>query len=111
MLFRSSKTNSSSRSHARGLGCSNDDAGHAIGNQLGGDGGVNGVFPQSSGINRGQFRDFENDIAASVRAGNNVIVRVVPQYANGSTRPESVLYQVRTNGKTASQVFTNPCCC
>ncbi|MET3140221.1 RHS repeat-associated protein [Undibacterium sp. GrIS 1.2] len=110
-LNTGSSTNASSRARARSFGCQNDDAGHAIGNQLGGDGGVNGVFPQALGINRGQFRTFETDIFNSVKAGNSVIVRVVPQYSNGSTRPDEILYQVRENGKTRSATFTNPCCC
>lgn len=104
-------TNGSSRARVRSYGCSNDDAGHAIGRQLGGDGGVNGVFPQSPNINRGEFRDFENYIADLVAAGDNVIVRVVPQYAKDSTRPDSILYQARINGRTHTRIFLNPCCC
>jgi RHS repeat-associated protein len=104
-------TNPSSRAFARRMGCDSDDAGHAIGNRLGGKGGKKNIFPQTPNINRGQFRDFEASIAESVSQGSNVIVRVVPQYAIGSTRPHSVLYQARIDGQTTSMMFSNPCPC
>ena len=118
-IGKGTSTNQSSRDLARGFGCQDDDAGHAIGKNLGGDGdgdgdgdgGVNGVFPQTPNINRGEFRGFEQSIARAVQAGDNVIVRVVPQYAGGATRPHEVLYQVRINGKTMSTTFDNPYCC
>ena len=93
-IGKGTSTNQSSRDRdrARGFGCQDDDAGYAIGKNLGGDGGVNGVFPQTPNINRGEFRDFEQSIARAVQAGDNVIVRVVPQYAGGATRPHEVLY-------------------
>ncbi|WP_183085359.1 RHS repeat-associated core domain-containing protein, partial [Trinickia fusca] len=104
-------TNASSRLFARTLGCKGDDAGHAIGNRLGGSGGKGNVFPQAASVNRGEFRDFEGDIAEAVKSGSNVIVRVVPQYDEGSTRPHSVLYQARVDGQTESRIFSNPCPC
>ncbi|WP_308418922.1 DNA/RNA non-specific endonuclease [Iodobacter violaceini] len=103
-------TNCSSRAKARALGEGCDDAGHAIGKQLGGDGGVNGTFPQNPNINRGVFRDFENDTARRVQAGDNVILRVTPVYNAGSTRPHEVIYQRRVNGVTERHVFNNPGC-
>jgi len=112
-LNTGTKTSTSSRAFARSLGCPHDDAGHTIANRLGGSGGDDGVFPQTLGINRGQYRTHEAQIAEKVKAGDNVIVRVVPQYDKGSARPHSVLYQTRINGKTTTRVFDNPlkCCC
>ncbi|WP_374620442.1 DNA/RNA non-specific endonuclease [Pandoraea sp.] len=104
-------TNASSRAAARTFGCASDDAGHPIARNLGGLGGVKEVFPQDPSTNRGEFRDFEAGIANQVTRGNNVIVRVVPQYGLGSTRPDSVLYQARVNGVTRSRTFENPCPC
>ena len=66
------------------------------------------IFPQAANINRGAFNQFEQAIAAQVRAGKNVFVRVVPKYAPGATRPHSILYQVRVDGKTFTRVFANP---
>jgi hypothetical protein len=39
-----------------------------------------------------------------------VIVRIVPKYENGSTRPTEVLYQKRVDGHTTYDTFDNPCC-
>ena len=110
-LGKGTSTNSSSRIFARNLGCEGDDAGHAIGDRLGGSGGKSNIFPQAPSVNRGEFRDFEGDVAESVRRGSNVIVRVVPQYDEGSTRPHSILYQARVDGNTESRIFLNPCSC
>ncbi|WP_412071120.1 DNA/RNA non-specific endonuclease [Pseudomonas fluorescens] len=104
-------TNTSSRGFARNLGCNTDDAGHAIGNRLGGSGGKGNIFPQAPSVNRGEFRDFEGDIAEAVKGGSNVIVRVTPQYDEGATRPHSVLYQARVDGNTETRLFHNPCSC
>ena len=102
--------NASSRAFVRRLGNATDDAGHAIGNNLGGLGDVLGrqVFPQSPHVNRGAFSQFEQQIVRRVEAGDTVFVRVVPRYQNGSTRPYEVLYQTRINGQTISRTFNNP---
>ncbi len=103
-------TNAASRRYARTLGKQTDDAGHGIGNNLGGLGSRNSgnIFPQSLNINRGRFRQFEGLVADEVRAGKDVFVRVVPKYHTGSTRPYEILYQVRIDGDTITRVFPNP---
>jgi RHS repeat-associated protein len=107
---RGSATNASSRSLARRLGNQTDDAGHALGQNLGGQGGARSgnIFPQSPSVNRGAFNQFEQQIARRVAAGDEVFVRVVPRYAAGSTRPHEITYQVRINGKTITRTFANP---
>ncbi len=103
-------TNASSREFARRLGNATDDAGHAVGNNLGGLGGVRAgnIFPQAPSINRGAFAQFEQLIARRVLAGDEVFVRIVPLYRAGSTRPFAILYQARINGVTFSRTFKNP---
>ena len=102
-------TNASSRAAARGMGQATDDAGHSIGRQLGGSGGVNSVFPQDPHINRGQFAQFENGVADHVRAtGQPVDISQTFNYGNGGTRPTSINYVVTQNGSTvAQQTFAN----
>ncbi|WP_223067216.1 PrsW family glutamic-type intramembrane protease [Paenibacillus caui] len=109
-LGTGTETNSASRIFARLLGRGTDDAGHAIGNKLGGLGTKTSgnLFPQNPTINRGIYREFERRIAEEVAAGKNVFVRVVPKYDGGSTRPYEVLYQVRIDGETITRVFPNP---
>jgi len=104
-----SSTNDATRLFARIFGNSTDDAGHAIGKNLGGSGtDVSNIFPQAPGVNRGAYRVFEQQIARAVQAGDEVYVRVVPQYSTPTaTRPFQVLYQVRINGQTVTRAFSN----
>jgi len=101
-LGSGSATNAATRRAARALGHSTDDAGHLIGKLLGGPGGKNSgnFFAQNPHINRGQFAQLEQRVAAFVRNGDDVWIRVTPQYAGNSTRASGVLYQVRVNGQT-----------
>jgi hypothetical protein len=103
-------TTEAARDFARSLGNSTDDAGHAVGNALGGKGGKRSrnIFPQAPSVNRGAFNQFEQQIVGEVEAGKEVYVRVVPRYAPGSTRPYEILYQVRVDGETISRTFKNP---
>ncbi|PWK14456.1 DNA/RNA non-specific endonuclease [Tumebacillus permanentifrigoris] len=109
-LNTGSGTTQASRDMARQLGNPDDDAGHALGNVLGGPGGAmaGNIFPQSPNVNRGDFRVFESYVVKAVNAGKQVFVRVVPRYKAGSTRPYEILYQVRIDGKTITEVFPNP---
>ncbi|MBS4202190.1 PrsW family intramembrane metalloprotease [Bacillus sp. FJAT-49732] len=109
-LKKGTATNDASRRYARSLGKQTDDAGHGIGNNLGGLGSrfSGNIFPQNLSINRGKFAQFEGMIADEVQAGKTVFVRVVPKYASGSTRPYEVVYNVRIDGQTITRVFQNP---
>jgi len=109
-LGAGTSTNAATRAAARAAGMATDDAGHLIGRALGGPGGVNArnFVPQDLSVNRGIFRAFEQRVAAEVEAGNQVFVRVSPQYVGPATRPNEILYQVRVNGTSwAPQRFPN----
>ncbi|MGH7295640.1 MAG: RHS repeat-associated core domain-containing protein, partial [Polyangiaceae bacterium] len=108
-LHTGSGTNESSRAEARRLGHSGDDAGHIIGNRLGGSGGVGHVFGQDPHTNRGAFRDHEAWVASQVDAGHQVDVRVTMNYTGNQTRPSSVSYETFVNGvSTNPRTFPNP---
>ena len=104
-----SATTDAARSWVRALGDAADDAGHGIGRNLGGPGGLTGrnIFPQAPSVNRGAFRQFEQMVAREVAGGSDVFVRVVPKYGADLTRPTQILYQVRVNGRTISRTFGN----
>ncbi len=104
------ETNAATRLFARALGNSTDDAGHAIARNLGGSGtNTANIFPQAPSVNRGAFRQFEQQVARQVQAGNEVFVRVVPKFESATaTRPNQIVYQVRINGETISRTFDNP---
>jgi RHS repeat-associated protein len=103
-------TTDAARSFARSLGFPTDDAGHAIGNNLGGLGGATSgnIFPQAPSVNRGAFAQFEQQVARQVLAGNEVYTGIIPQYAEGATRPYSITYQVSVNGTLTTRIFPNP---
>jgi YD repeat-containing protein len=103
------ETNPTTRLFARAFGKETDDAGHAIGKNLGGSGtDISNIIPQAPNINRGAFRDFEKQVAREVEAGNEVFVRVVPKYESANvTRPSEIVYQLRVNGNTITRTFKN----
>ena len=101
-------TNPSSRAWARMMGRPDDDAGHIVGKLLGGSGSKNGVFSQLPKINRGKFRAFEKLVARKVYEKGSVDVDIRFLYANGGTRPTSVIYDVYHEGlKILGGVFDN----
>ncbi|HGN0023763.1 TPA: RHS repeat-associated core domain-containing protein [Proteus mirabilis] len=102
-------TNQSSRAWARLMGNSDDDAGHILGNILGGQGGKKNVFPQLASINRGDYRIFEKDIRAYIqKTGKSVDLEWQFIYGNGGTRPTQIIYDVFDDGKKVlSEIFEN----
>ncbi|GGC23017.1 PAAR-like domain-containing protein [Pseudoduganella buxea] len=108
-LGTGTSTNDSSRSWARRLGCPKDDAGHVLASRLGGSGGKDFVFPQSLGVNRGNFRTFEGQIARDIRAtGSAATINVTLEYKGLSTRPDRIVYDYTINGTTRRRAFLNP---
>jgi RHS repeat-associated protein len=108
-LGKGTGTNASSRARARKLGHSTDDAGHTIGNQLGGKGGVKEIFPQNPHVNRGKFAQHESAIAEYVeRTQQPVDIVQKYHYGNGGTRPTRIEYTTSQNGNIiSSEMFDN----
>jgi hypothetical protein len=109
-IGKGTDTTQAARDRARAMGNANDDAGHAIGNNLGGPGGgtSDNIFPFNPTVNRGEFSQFEQDVADEVRAGKDVQVTVEPQYQGDATRPHEVVYTVVVDGESTSRTFQNP---
>ncbi|MCA7015034.1 DNA/RNA non-specific endonuclease, partial [Dickeya dadantii] len=107
-LRTGSGTNQSSRDYARSLGNQTDDAGHILGNVLGGQGGKGNVFPQLPAINRGQYRDFEKVVKDYIGQHGSVDIEWAFKYGNGGTRPTEIYYDVYQNGqKVFGRIFNN----
>lgn len=107
-LGTGSATNASSRTYARKLGNIDDDAGHIIGNQLGGSGGKKNVFPQDFHVNRGEFAKFEGNVAEFVNLHGKADIKITFEYANGGTRPTRIHYEATApNGDKISNSFNN----
>lgn len=84
-----------------------DDRGHLIGDQFGGANSLENMIPQKSEINRVSFRNFENQLAKEVKAGNSVHVKIEPVYDGISHRPSDLAVQYDINGKQNVRFFTN----
>ncbi|EJL00643.1 Rhs family protein [Pseudomonas chlororaphis subsp. aureofaciens 30-84] len=105
-----SPTNQAARNHARGLGESTDDAGHARGSLLGGSGvDLDNIFPQSSNVNRGKFRVFERGVADHIVENNvSATAKLQAVYEGTSTRPYKLIYQIEfSDGKKIVKEFNN----
>ena len=101
-------TNAISRSWARLMGKNTDDAGHILGKVLGGQGGKGNVFPQLSGINRGEYRVFEKSVRDFITRSGTADLKWTFKYGNGGTRPTEIIYEVFQNDqKVLSGIFGN----
>lgn len=85
----------------------NDDRGHLIGDQFDGSNGLENMIPQDAGINRNDFKNFENELAAKVKAGDEVKVKIEPIYDGDSRRPTDIVVTYYINGVEDIRIFPN----
>ncbi|CAF1113622.1 unnamed protein product [Adineta steineri] len=108
---KGSTTNDATRKFARAMGKLTDDAGHIIGNNLGGTGrNVYNIFPQSPNINRGAWSQEEKDIRNLVLTTKQPIEVVVQLYypTTTATRPNRFTYRAAYNNACHSANVINP---
>ena len=125
MLGKGTGTTKAARKWAKFVGCPDDDAGHIIGKQLGGKGGVGSknIFPQNSSYNRGDFAKFEGQVKKTVKKSNSscpkVTIKASVTFTFGNAhrphRPTMIHYSVEYGDseencrkKTLSRSFPNP---
>lgn len=84
-----------------------DDRGHLIGDQFDGSNGLENMVPQDANINRNDFKNFENELAKSVKEGNEVTVKVEPIYDDSSKRPSDILVTYTIDGEESVRIFPN----
>nr|WP_257006355.1 DNA/RNA non-specific endonuclease [Gilliamella apicola] len=72
---------------ARRLGNADDDAGYILAKILGGSGGIDNVFSQLKGINRGQYRAFEKTIKQYIQEYGAVDIKWNFIYGKEGTSP------------------------
>ena len=85
----------------------NDDRGHLIGDQFDGANGLENMIPQDARINRNDFKNFENELAAKVKAGDEVRVEIEPIYDGDSRRPIDIVVTYSINGVEDVRIFPN----
>ena len=84
-----------------------DDRGHLIGDQFDGTNGLENMIPQDAKINRIDFKNFENELAREVKAGNHVELSVKPVYDGDSRRPSAIISTYCINGEQNMRIFPN----
>ncbi|MDP4147179.1 MAG: DNA/RNA non-specific endonuclease [Bacillota bacterium] len=110
-IGKGTATSEQARDLAQNLGKNNDDAGHAIGKNLGGLGGATSgnIFPQNLSMNRGEYSQFEQKVVDYINTtGKSVEIKVTPKYTGGSTRPFEIDYTTTIDGVTTTTTFANP---
>ncbi|UJR18756.1 hypothetical protein I4U23_005662 [Adineta vaga] len=108
---KGSVTNDATRKFARSMGKPTDDAGHIIGNKLGGTGkDTYNIFPQDLKINRGKWNQAEIKIRDSVLLSNQPVEVVVQLYYDKpqDTRPVRFFYIAAFDKKCESGAVINP---
>ena len=84
-----------------------DDRGHLIADQFNGSNGMENIVAQDAKINQGDYKKLENQLADCVKQGDDVRVKVEPQYTGDSYRPDSIAYTYSINGETNVRIFPN----
>ena len=115
-LDQGTETTSCTQAYSRSMdddGVEDCDAGHILAHRLGGPGNqpIN-IFPQSLGVNRGAFAQFEGDIYECVAEGaSSASLSWSFEYSSTErTKPDTVTYTAKFTGgscETLSEVFDN----
>lgn len=84
-----------------------DDRGHLIGDRFDGSNGLENMIPQEAEINRGNYKNFENELAEYVKAGKEVSLAIEPVYEGDSRRPTALLAVYSIDGSENMRIFPN----
>ncbi|MBR2295270.1 MAG: DNA/RNA non-specific endonuclease [Clostridiales bacterium] len=84
-----------------------DDRGHLIGHRFGGPDSLMNAVPQDMNINRGIYKQFEDELAERLKENKTVIVTICPYYSGGSFRPEGITVIYSVDGERRMKQFPN----
>lgn len=112
------RTDEGTRSWTEKNGCESDDAGHIIGNALGGENDSNNMMPLDARLNRGVYAQFEKQVRDLVNKHGEADVFVTLRFNSSvsSTRPTRIEYVAKApavkasklSAATISKTFDNP---
>lgn len=112
------RTDEYTRAWTEKNGCIKDDAGHIIGNALGGENSVNNMMPLDLTLNRGAYSRFEAEVKKLVQEYGEADVFVTLHYNSSisKTRPSAITYVAKADAvpaqklsaKTLTKKFDNP---
>lgn len=84
-----------------------DDRGHVIGDQFDASNREDNLVPQLASVNRGEFRQFENTLAALRDEGHDIQVSYEPFYMDDPKRPALIQAHLNIDGYCFDQIFSN----
>lgn len=84
-----------------------DDRGHLIAHQFNGSDKMENLVPQNFRINRGAYKNLEDDLRKHLDKGEEVIVTVLPYYNQFKNRPDGIFYSYTINGVSRIVLFPN----
>jgi hypothetical protein len=85
----------------------NDQGGHIIGRDLGGDSGTGNLIAMDSRINQSDYKRMENDIKNALEKGKEVSIKTEITYEGDSERPSKIVVTVTIDGKDTVYTFDN----
>jgi filamentous hemagglutinin len=74
---------------------------------LGADFNLETAVPQDANLNRGAYRQMENELAQALDSGKSVKVDVQIGYSGADTRPATFKVQANIDGREQTWVFKN----
>lgn len=100
------RTDEGTRSWTEQNGCASDDAGHIIGNALGGENDSNNMMPLDARLNRGAYAQFEQKVKDLVNKHGEADVFVTLKFNSSvsSTRPSRIEYVAKAPAVKASKL-------
>ena len=84
-----------------------DNRGHIIGHQFDGPDSMINAFPQDEGINKGEYKAFENRLASELKEGKEIYISISPIYGNDSRRPIGIAISYSIDGVKRVRFFDN----
>ena len=84
-----------------------DQGGHIVGHDLGGDDGLGNLVPMDARINQSDYKRMENDIKQASEEGKDVKVKTELSYEGDSKRPDKITTTVTVDGKDTVYTFDN----
>lgn len=77
----------------------NDNGGHLIAHQFGGEGGIDNLVAMDASVNKapGKWRELEIEWEKNIREGNEVYVEMYPIYSGNSKRPDAIIVKYKIN--------------
>ena len=85
----------------------NDQGGHIVSRDLGGDSGEGNLVAMDSRINQSDYKRMENTIKESLDDGNDVSTKTEITYSGDSNRPDKIEVTVTIDGKDTVYIFDN----